>query len=45
MNTDFSLVFTDEDMSYLQELQCSSSSYLLLLDSVNVLESEFFELS
>ena len=40
----FSSVFTDEDISNLQELQCSSTSHPLLLDSINVSESAVFEL-
>ena len=43
-NNYFSLVFTDEDISILQELRCSSTSHPLLLDSVNVTESAVFEL-
>ena len=37
-------MFTDEDISNLQELRCSSTSHPLLLDSVNVSESAVFEL-
>ena len=43
-NTFISSVFTDEDISNLQELQCSSTSHPLLLDSINVSESAVFEL-
>lgn len=44
LNKYFSSVFTDENISNLQELRCSSTSHPLLLDSINVSESAVFEL-
>lgn len=44
LTTFLSTVFTDEDISNLQQLRCSSISHRLVLDSVNVSENAVFEL-
>ena len=43
-NSCFGLVFTDEDISNLETLRCSSTEYPQLIDSVSVSTSEVYEL-
>ena len=42
-NSYFGSVFTDEDVSNLEDLRCSSTEYPQLIDSVTVSTSEVYE--